>query len=94
LAAQLHRGIEAVGKLRGYYADAPQRSEQDRFSITINLDQPNTPSGSRVIDGSAVRVPEATPALPPAPKRDFGVTFDIGDSLDDSLDAVEALESD
>jgi hypothetical protein len=94
LAAQLHRGIEAVGKLRGYYSDAPQRSEQDRFSITINLDQPGTPSGSRIIDGSAVRVPEATPALPHIPSKDFGVHFDIGDSLDAALSDAEALTED
>jgi hypothetical protein len=107
LAAQLHRGIESVGKLRGYYSDAAQAVQQDKFSIQINLGQHDTPSGSRIIDGSAVRVPEAsaptTPALPHIPSKDFGIQFggldavldagihDVSD-LDSLDDVLEAVE--
>jgi hypothetical protein len=89
LAAQLHRGIECVGKLRGYYNDSPAQAGQDKFSVTINIDQPGTAPASRVIDGSAVRVPEASaPALPHTPRKDFGIQFNTG--LDASLDDVLA----
>jgi hypothetical protein len=81
LAAQLHRGIEAVGKLRGYYSDAPQRSEQDRFSITIQLNQPNTPPARH-------HMVDVTPTAPRIPCTNFAVDFDA------SLDAVAELDVD
>jgi hypothetical protein len=87
LSAQTFRGVQAAAQLQGLGNTAPAQSGNERFSISINLSQPGTTSGSRVIDGSAARVPEAPPALPPATKRDFGVSFDLG-SLDASLDAA------
>ena len=36
VSGQLHRGIEAAGKLQGLYAE-PEVQRQTPFSITINL---------------------------------------------------------
>ena len=37
LSGQLHRGIEAAGKLQGLYSDAPQAAAGAKFSVTIQL---------------------------------------------------------
>jgi hypothetical protein len=88
LAGQLHRGIEAAGKLRGYYSDAPAQSGGEKFTITINVGQPNTPPASRpTIDITPKSEASPTPRIP---STNFAVDFD----LDASLDAAEALTED
>jgi hypothetical protein len=93
LAAQLHRGIESVGKLRGYYNDSPAQSGAERFSISINLPQIDTAPTSHPMVDVTPKSKASTPA-PRIPSKDFGVTFDLGDSLNDALDAAEALTED
>jgi hypothetical protein len=94
LAAQLHRGIEVVGKLRGYYSDAPPQSGGEKFSISINIPEVGAAPASRpTID--ITPQPQASVPAPRIPNhQNFSVGFDLGDSLDATLDAAEALDSD
>jgi hypothetical protein len=89
LAGQLHRGIEAAGKLKGYYSDAPSQGGGEKFSISINL--PATAPATRpIID--CTPAPKASAPVPRVPSN-FAIGLDLSASLDASLDAVEALDS-
>ena len=93
LAGQLHRGIEAAGKLRGYYSDAPAQSGGEKFSISINLPQvAAAPTHHPMID--CTPEPEASAPVPRVPCKNFAVDFALDAGLDDALDAVEALDED
>ena len=42
LSGQLHRGIEAAGKLQGFCSDTPQAQQGEKFSVQIILSPPDT----------------------------------------------------
>ena len=82
LAGQLHRGIESVGKLKGYYSDAAQAPQQARFSVVINLPEPGAPA-SHVIDCTPERGNEPSDTVPQVTaRRATANSFGFGDDED------------
>jgi hypothetical protein len=97
LLAQAFRGDQVAAQLQGLGNTTPAQNAQDKFSITIQLsDAAATHNGSRVIDGSAVRVPEPEPAprIPDQSKSPFSLEFALSDGVDSALDAVAELDGD
>jgi hypothetical protein len=93
LSAQTFRGVETAAKLQGLYETTPAPSGNDKFSIEIVLgQQPNAAPTHSVID--VTPAPKTSAPAPRIPSKDFGIQFNLGDSLDASLDAVEALTED
>jgi hypothetical protein len=79
LAGQLHRGIEAAGKLRGYYNDSPAQSGGEKFSISINLPQPGAaPTRHPMID--CTPAPKASVPAPRIPNTNFGIEIALRDA--------------
>ena len=66
LSGQLHRGIEAAGKLQGFYSDAQQVQPQDKFSIRIVIPQIDA-KPPMTLDVTPERHSEASGAPVPLP---------------------------
>ena len=78
LSDQLHRGIEAAGKLQGFYSDVQQVRPEEKFSVQIILPQPAKPS-PMTLDVTPERHSEASDAPLPqvTARRGAAYHFDL-----------------
>lgn len=78
LSGQLHRGIEAAGKLQGFYSDVQQVRPEEKFSVQIILPQPAKPS-PMPLDVTPERHSEASDAPLPqvTARRGAAYHFDL-----------------